>query len=255
MEDSRHSALPCGAAELSAGKQARRTYVLIHGAWHGGWVWRKVADGLRAMGHTVYTPSLTGLGDRRHLLRPAINLDTHADDIVNLVEMEGLEHLVLVGWSYGGFVASDVLARISGKVASVVYLDAFAPERGRSLLSYSQRATSIDDAVCLAAEGKDIPPLPLDWMGVTDSAVISYVTPRLSPHPVLTYLQPSKALTERPEIPHTFVLATKSQIVAFKPFLKVFDDLPNGHTHVVDADHLLMLTAPETTLRILAAAP
>jgi pimeloyl-ACP methyl ester carboxylesterase len=229
-----------------------RTYVLVHGAWHGGWVWQKVADGLRAMGHAVYTPSLTGLGDRRHLLRAGINLDTHADDIVNLIEMEDLDQIVLVGWSYGGFIVSEVLARVTDRIASVVYLDAFVPERGRSVLSYSQRAASIDEAVQLAIEGKNLPPLSLDWMGVSDQGVIDYVKPRLSPHPIMTYLQPSKALIERPKIPHTFILATNSKIVVFSSFLKPFEDLPYAKTHVIGADHLLMLTAPEETLKFLA---
>lgn len=237
----------------SKGRGGGRKYVLVHGAWHGGWVWKKVADGLRALGHTVHAPSLTGLGDRRHLLRPGINLDTHSDDIVNLVEMEGLDQIVLVGWSYGGFVVSDVLARIADKVASVVYLDAFAPERGRTLLSYSQRASSVEDAIHLVVEGKDLPPLPLEWMGVTDPDIASYVTPRLSPHPVLTYLQPSKALPERPRIPHTYILATNSRIVAFKPFLQSFEELPYAETRSVPLDHLLMLTAPEAALEILAS--
>ena len=71
----------------------QRTYVLVHGAWHGGWVWQSIAADLRAMGHIVYAPSLTGLGDRKHLRRPGINLDTHADDIVHLVTMEGLDDI------------------------------------------------------------------------------------------------------------------------------------------------------------------
>jgi pimeloyl-ACP methyl ester carboxylesterase len=239
---------------LSESHRRGRTYVLVHGAWHGGWVWKPVAEALRALGHTVYAPSLTGLGDRRHLLRPGINLDTHSSDIVNLVEMEGLNDIVLVGWSYGGFVVSDVLARIPEKIASVVYLDAFAPEQGRTLLSYSQKASSIDDAVALACEGKDLPPLSLEWMGVTDPALKEFVAPRLSPHPVLTYLQPSKALKQRPNIPHTFVLATNSSIQAFKPFLAVFKAMPNATAIEAPFDHLLMLTRPNETTEILAAA-
>jgi pimeloyl-ACP methyl ester carboxylesterase len=230
-----------------------RTYVLVHGAWHGGWVWKPVAQALRALNHTVYAPSLTGLGDRRHLLRPGINLDTHSDDIVNLVEMEDLSDVVLVGWSYGGFVISDVVGRIPDKIASIVYLDAFMPEPGRTLLSYSQKASSIDDAVALACEGKDLPPLSLEWMGVTDPAVVEYVTPRLSPHPVLTYLQPSKAPVQRPNIPHTFVLATASSIQAFKPFLPICKEMPNGAAIEAPFDHLLMLTHPAETTEILAA--
>jgi pimeloyl-ACP methyl ester carboxylesterase len=231
-------------------RRSGRTYVLIHGAWHGGWVWAPVVEGLHAKGHAVYAPSLTGLGDRRHLLRPGINLDTHAEDIVSLIQMEGLSKVVLVGWSYGGMIVSEVLAQIPERVASVVYLDAFAPERGRSLLSYSQRTIAIDQAVQDALEGRDIPPLSLEWMGVTDSAIIDYVTPRLSLHPVMTYLQTSKALPERPDIPHTYVLATRSPIQAFRPFFDLFEKDSRAQTYTLD--HLLMLTASDKTLKILS---
>jgi pimeloyl-ACP methyl ester carboxylesterase len=231
-----------------------RTYVLVHGAWHGGWVWRKVADALRAMGHVVYAPSLTGLGDRRHLLRPGINLDTHCNDIVNLITTEGLGEVVLVGWSYGGFVISDVVARIPEKIASLIYLDAFAPDRGRTVLSYSERASSIDEAIQRAVEGRDVPPLDWSMMGVTDEAFIDYATSRLSPQPVMTYLQASKAAIERPRIPHTYVLATRSPIIAFRPFYEMFKELEYADAYTVDADHLLMMTAVDVTVDILATA-
>ena len=83
-----------------------KTFVLVHGAWHGGWCWRRVADRLEQRGHRVFTPTLTGLGERSHLLSPAIDLDTHITDVVNLVRFEDLRDIVLVGHSYAGFVVS-----------------------------------------------------------------------------------------------------------------------------------------------------
>jgi pimeloyl-ACP methyl ester carboxylesterase len=242
---------PSKAAQ-SRPRPGARTYILIHGAWHGGWVWGPVATSLRAEGHVVYAPSLTGLGDRKHLLRPGINLDTHADDIVNIIEMEGLQRVTLVGWSYGGMIVSEVVARVPEKIAAIVYLDAFAPERGRSLLSYSQRVSGIEEAVQDAMRGKDLAPLPFELMGVTDPEVIAFVAPRLTLHPVMTYLQASNALPERPDIPHTYILATRSPIVAFRPFFEMFRADGHATTHVVDADHLLMLTDPERTAHLLA---
>ena len=82
------------------------TFVLVHGAWHGGWCWVRVADRLRAQGHTVFTPTLTGLGERAHLFGPGITLATHITDVVNLIKWEGLSDVVLCGHSYGGFVVS-----------------------------------------------------------------------------------------------------------------------------------------------------
>lgn len=257
---SRRLVLGVGAAAAAAGivgapaiAQPRgRTYVLVHGAWFGGWVWKSIAENLRALGHAVYAPSLTGLGDRKHLARPGINLDTHANDIVNLIEMEDLRQVVLVGWSYGGMVASDVLARVTDRIASMVYLDAFAPERGKSATSYTSRNPS-EQTIQLVSEGRDIPPLAVRSLGVADQAIIDYCTPRLAPHPVLTFLQASKALAERPSIPHTYVLAGGYAKVSqtFVPFQKMFEADRRAQTHVIDTGHVMMLTDPAGTLEIL----
>ena len=104
--------------------------VLIHGAYHGGWCWRDVAETLRREGHRVFTPSLTGLGDRHHLVDPDVNLDTHIADIRNLIEAEELHDVVLVGHSYGGAVITE--AGDLPNVAGLVYIAAFAPDAGES---------------------------------------------------------------------------------------------------------------------------
>jgi pimeloyl-ACP methyl ester carboxylesterase len=198
-------------------------------------------------------PVAHGLGDRKHLLRPGINLDTHADDIVNLIELEDLKQVVLVGWSYGGMVVTDVLGRIPQRIASMVYLDAFFPERGRSATSYTSRNPP-DGLIQLAAQAKDMPPLPVQSLAVSDPAVIDYVTPRISPHPVLTFLQASKAPSERPKIPHTYVLAGAyaNQSQTFRPFHKLFQDERLRDAHVINTGHVMMLTDPAGTLQILA---
>ena len=112
------------------------TFVLVHGAWHGGWCWRFVAPALRKLGHDVYTLSLTGLGDRRHLARPEINLDLHVQDVVALLEMEDLHQIVLVGHSYGGMVITGVADKCAERIRQLVYLDAFVPENGKCALDY-----------------------------------------------------------------------------------------------------------------------
>lgn len=241
---------------MSKFDRAGKTYVLVHGAWCGGWVWRPVADGLRAHGHTVYAPSLTGLGDRKHLLRRGINLDTHTDDIVNLIEMEDLRDIVLVGWSYGGMVSTNVLARVPDRISSVVYLDAFVPARGRSLLSYSTAASTIDSAVQAAAEGRDLPPLSLgEAMNVHDAAIVEFMTSRMSEQPVLSFMQASRALVERPKIPHLYVLAGDgAEKRNFRRFMAECETDPAFQTITMDAGHTMMLTAPSETLEILANA-
>ncbi|VTU45304.1 Non-heme chloroperoxidase (plasmid) [Variovorax sp. SRS16] len=239
----------------NAQQRAGRTYVLVHGAWFGGWCWKQVADSLRALGHTVYSPTLTGLGERKHLARPGINLDTHVDDVVNLIETEDLRNVVLVGWSYGGMVVTDVLARVQQRIASMVYLDAFAPERGRSATSYTARNPP-EQMIQLVAGNKDIPPLALKSLAVDDQAVTDYCVPRLAPHPVLTFLQASKAMPERPDIPHTYVLAGAYAKISqtFKPFYDMFEQDKRARVHVVDTGHVMMMTDPAGTLDILKNA-
>src|ERR1700746_2403292 len=103
------------------------TFVLVHGAWHGGWCWRRVADQLRREGHAVFTPTLTGLGERAHLLAPGIDLSPHVADIVNMMRWEGLSEVILCGRSYGGFVISGVAEAMAARIRSIVFLDAFLP--------------------------------------------------------------------------------------------------------------------------------
>jgi pimeloyl-ACP methyl ester carboxylesterase len=116
------------------------TFVLVHGAWHGGWCWRRVADLLQAKGHKVFTPTLTGLGERSHLLRSGINVSTHVTDVVNVIKWERLDDVVLCGHSYGGLVVSGVAEQIAGKIGSIVFLDAFLPDNGDSMATLTSQA-------------------------------------------------------------------------------------------------------------------
>lgn len=104
-------------------------FVLVHGAWTGAFAWRHVRRMLQSQGHEVFTPSLTGIGDRAHLVSPLVGLDTHVRDVVNLVLYEDLREIVLVGFSYGGFVVSGALGHIGDRVKHLVLLDAFLPEK------------------------------------------------------------------------------------------------------------------------------
>jgi pimeloyl-ACP methyl ester carboxylesterase len=109
------------------------TFVLVHGAWHGGWCWQRVADRLRHDGHTVFTPTLTGLGERSHLLRAGIDLKTHITDVVNVMKWESLSDVVLCGHSYGGMVISGVAEQMAPAIRSIVFLDAFVPRNGEAV--------------------------------------------------------------------------------------------------------------------------
>ncbi len=134
------------------------TFVLVHGAWHGGWCWPRVADRLRKDGHIVFTPTLTGVGERTHLLRAGIDLKAHITDIVNVLKWEDLNDIVLCGHSYGGFVISGVAEQAAPKIRSIVFLDAFVPKNGESLQDLTGPAVQESIANALRHGDLTIPP-------------------------------------------------------------------------------------------------
>jgi pimeloyl-ACP methyl ester carboxylesterase len=142
------------------------TFVLIHGAWHGGWCWQRVADRLHGGGHTVFTPTLTGLGERSHLLRAGIDLKTHIADAVNVMKWEQLSDVVLCGHSYGGFVISGVAEEMEPKIRSIVFLDAFVPSNGDSVRDLTGPAVREAAGAALQRGDIVIPPRPAEAFGV-----------------------------------------------------------------------------------------
>jgi pimeloyl-ACP methyl ester carboxylesterase len=165
------------------------SFVLVHGGWHGGWCWRPVARRLRDQGHEVFTPTLTGLGERSHLLSAAINLDTHIMDVANVIDFEDLHDVVLVGHSYGGMVITGVADRMPGRIASLVYLDAIVPEDGDSVISRTS-----DEFRQLLIEGASrdgglyAPPVPSAAFNVNERDR-AWVDEKCGPHPLASCLQ------------------------------------------------------------------
>ena len=123
------------SASHPAQAEKRPPYVLVHGAWHGGWCWGKVAERLRAAGHRVFTPTLTGLGDRAHLIAPHVGLATHVEDVIATLEMEDLSDVVLVGHSFGSAVISGVVDECADRIRRLVFLDSFLLQSGQSPFS------------------------------------------------------------------------------------------------------------------------
>ena len=126
------------------------TFVLVHGAWHGGWCWKHVTPRLRAAGHTVFVPTLTGFGEKVHLANPSIDCSTHATDIENLIVFEELENVILVGHSYAGLVISRVADRMKPRLRHMVYLDAMIPEARAKAKDGAGLATVVGFAVAAA---------------------------------------------------------------------------------------------------------
>lgn len=136
------------------------TYLLVHGAWHSGECWERVVPLLASAGHRVSAPSLTGYGDKSHLLGPEVGLDTHVDDVVDLIVEEDLTEVVLVGHSYAGLVISSVANRVPDRIARLVYLDAMVPEDGESAADVLPVTQSLIDLAVRSDSGWRVPPLP-----------------------------------------------------------------------------------------------
>jgi pimeloyl-ACP methyl ester carboxylesterase len=185
------SAAALDRSEAMAQAGNRKTFVLIHGAYHGGWCWRRVADLLEAKGHKVYAPSLTGCGDRTHLLNKDVNLDTSITDVVNIFKYENLKGACLVPHSFGGWAASGALEQIGDRVSSIVWLDAFKPESGQKGTDYispfSKKA--LDEAVARGELSRK-PPKSKQF-GVNDKDQ-DWVDSKLTPQPNAVALQAIK---------------------------------------------------------------
>jgi pimeloyl-ACP methyl ester carboxylesterase len=169
-----------------------KTFVLVHGAWHGGWCWRDVARPLRAAGHTVFTPTQTGLGERRHLLSGAVGLEVFALDVAHLLEAEELTDVVLVGHSFGGLTITAVADRLPDRLRHLVYLDAGVVHSGSSVFSeYPADLVAARRAAAAASPGGlSMPPPPPAFFGIPDGPRAAWVARRMTPHPIATYEQP-----------------------------------------------------------------
>ncbi len=166
-----------------------KAFVLVHGAWNGGWCWRRVADLLRSRGHSVTTPTQTGLGERSHLLSESITLSVFIDDIVNHLTWEDLTNVVLVGHSFGGITITGVADAVPERIAKLIYLDGAILKNGEAL--FDLFPDEIVEARIKAANetsgGLTIPTPPAEYFGHTDPADIAFVERQLTPHPIATY--------------------------------------------------------------------
>jgi len=250
-----------GLASAALAQPARAaqpsTFVLVHGAWHGGWCWSRVAARLRERGHAVYTPTLTGLGERRHLISPQVNLDTHVEDIVNLLQFEELERVVLVGHSYAGIVISGVADRVPQRLRQLVYLDALLLEPGKSLFSdfppavVEQRLKAIRETGGGVGAAAALPPAAF---GVKDPADAAWVARHLTPQPVGTYLQP--LLLKAPlgnGLPKTYIECTGDPIATLEPTKARVRADAGWQLRTLATGHDAMVTAPAALSELLTS--
>lgn len=225
------------------------TYVLVHGAWHGGWCWKRVVPALRSAGHVVHTPTLTGLGERTHLASPTIDLDVHIADVVNLIEAEELREVVLVGHSYGGMVITGVADRAADRLRRVVYLDAFLPESGKCLLDYlhPDRRSIIEQG----ARSGFVPPLPMRIFGVTDPQDVAWVSRHEVPQSYRTFAQPLHFTGKGGAgLPRTFVYCSSPPTGSFDQFAARLRTDPAWGFHELKTGHDSMITDPQGVIRV-----
>jgi pimeloyl-ACP methyl ester carboxylesterase len=172
------------------------TFLLVHGAWHSGQCWERVVPLLESAGHRVFAPSLTGYGEKAHLLGPEVGLDTHVDDVVRLITEEDLTDVVLVGHSYAGMVISSVANQVPDRIAHLVYLDAMVPEDGETAVDVQPISQHLIDLAAKSDSDWRIPPLPeqpapFGLFGVTDPADLAWLRAMLSDQPVRCLQQPA----------------------------------------------------------------
>jgi pimeloyl-ACP methyl ester carboxylesterase len=188
------------------------TFVLVHGAFVGGFYFRHVRQRLQQLGHSVFTPTLTGAGERSHLLSPSISLGTHITDIVNVLHYEDLREVILVGHSYGGMVITGVAEQAASRISQLVYLDAAAPVDGQTATGgFAQGTGDVLSAMSAQTESL-LPPIPLSVYGVTDPQTVAWAEPRRTAHPLATLSQPvSVKNPEAARLPRTYIRCSQRQ--------------------------------------------
>jgi len=240
------SALPGAETAPLAPAKSKFTYVIVHGAWAGGWEHKKLAEALQADGHTVYRVTLTGQGDRAHLASPDVGLSLHIQDVVNFIEWEDLHDIVLVGHSYGGMVITGVADRVAMRIKHVIYLDAFLPENGESAYSSmgpdaaARRRPAINGFISLGDQtGKPVP--------------------HVVPQSEKTFTEPIKLehQDEARRIPTTYILTVDAGKAPEQDTFFLYYERAKARgwkTEIMEGSHVVHLTHPAETARRLEAA-
>lgn len=230
------------------------TIVLVHGSFHGGWCWRKVAPALREAGHRVYTPTLTGLGERSHLVHPNAGLHLNVDDVTRVFAYEDLADAVLVGHSYGGLVITGAAERVHDRIDRLVYLDGYLPEDGERAWDITPEGQAVWEA--RAAETKTgwlvPPPDPAEAYGVTDEADLAWLREHLTPTTLRTHEEPVRAPADHAkDLPRTYIACTDYE--TFQPMAQKAQAAGLDY-HELETGHDAMVTAPTQLADLLLEA-
>lgn len=230
------------------------TYVVVHGAWGGAWSWnRMIVPRLRAAGHTVYAPTLTGLGERTHLAAPTVDLSTHVSDVENVLFYEDLRDVVLVGHSYGGMVITGAADRQRERIRHLAYLDAFVPTDGQSLFDLiGPEGTAQMRALAVAeGDGWRVPPRPLP--PDTPAELLSWIMERRGQQPISTFAQALRFVNGPIELPRTYVYCSEKAPGhdAFAAIAARVKADAGWRYHEIATDHNLQYSAVAETVMLL----
>jgi len=227
-------------------------FVLVHGAWGGAHGFRKVRGPLRAAGHEVFTPSLTGVGERVHLTSPQVGLTTHVTDVVNTVLYEDLHGIVLLGFSYGGFVITGALEHIGDRVRHLVYLDAFVPGDGDSVVTVT--GGTAGPGVIEVGGDWLVPPQPREFGGPAEAA---WENARRTPQPAGCFTEPVRLVRPLEGYPfsRTYIKATgEARPEPAGPFWAAADrakQSPAWRCREIATGHMVPVNRPEELARVL----
>ena len=228
------------------------TFVLVHGSCHGGWCWKRVIPFLSKDGHEVYTPTLTGLGERSHLVSMDIGLHTHILDIIQVLEYENLSKVTLVGHSYGGLVIGGVAEQVPSRIIRLVYLDAYIPQDNKSAFDIIPGLQTIYKERALKEQGKEwlVASYEPEEFGVTNPDDINWMRTRLCPMPWHTHDQPIRITNpEAKRLSKSYISCTrfgKSQFNAQR-------SSQGWDYHELMKGHDVMITAPSQLVQMLEA--
>jgi pimeloyl-ACP methyl ester carboxylesterase len=226
------------------------TILLAHGAWSAAWAWKKMRPLMAASGHTFVAPTYTGLGERSHLADPAIGLDTHIEDLVQVLRYEDLRDVVLIGHSYGGMVATGVADRARSQIAHLIYLDAFVPEAGQCLSDLvPPEARERTRAAVAAGDGWRVPPNPTP--GDTAPEDLAWVAERRVPHPLKCFEQPLTLEHGELTLPRSYVRAMRTPHSPFGQFGDRARREPGWRYYEIDATHSPHVTVPGELMALL----
>jgi pimeloyl-ACP methyl ester carboxylesterase len=227
-----------------------KRFLVCHGAWGGGWSWKKVHPLMQAAGHRLVTPTYTGLGERTHLANPAIDLDTHIQDVLNVIHYEDLSDIVLLGHSYGGMVATGVADRARDRVSQLIYLDAFVPDDGQSLFDLNEPGRATMRELAQKGDGWRVPPSPVP--PDTPPEDVAWLAARRVDMPIKCFETPLKLHGGALTLPRSYIYATRiAPADTFGRFAARARTEPGWLCYDIDASHSPAVSAPEKLMAVL----